>query len=446
MFHLAGTPWRVVFNPECRPPRGTTAAGDVFFSRHAYLASNVVVTCGKEGYDLDPSRAVFFTMDEGFYVYIYQKNNTYFAQISDGLEALGADELKTLGATDTKPGFRGIHFTANKETLYRIVYNARLISRVLAPLVSFPCKDGDTLYRKAKQVAWSDFLTPFYTFAIFANVSNSEINHSQFAGLRLKDAIADYFRQKTGKRPNVNPKFPDVWFNLHIRDNTAMISLDVSGGAMHKRGYRKHSVDAPIQETLAAAIIKLSGWDGSVPLIDPMCGSGTLLCEALMHYYRIPAGILRKHTGIKYMPDYDPAIYKAMVSSSHRQITSFQDRLIYGSDIDQKAVDAARRNANRIPGGDKIRFERKNYKYLDRLENKVIVCNPPFGIRLKPMAAMEDFYRSFGDFLKQNCTGSTAYIYFGEREHIKHLGLKTAFKKEMKNGGLDGRLVKVELY
>ncbi|MBU0991249.1 MAG: class I SAM-dependent RNA methyltransferase [Proteobacteria bacterium] len=379
-------------------------------------------------------------------MYIYQETNDYFAQISDGLEELGADELKTLGASDVKPGFRGIHFTASQEILYRIVYNARLISRVLAPLVSFPCNDTDALYREAKKIKWSDFLSSWFTFAVFSNVSNSNINHSQFASLRLKDAIVDYFREKTGKRPNVDPKNPSVWFNLHIRDDRALISLDVSGGSLHKRGYRKHTVEAPIQETLGAAIIKMSGWDGSVPLIDPMCGSGTLLCEALMHHCMIPSGFLKKQTGVKFLPDYNEKVYKIIVSTSNRKIRSFQDRLIFGYDIAQQAVDAARRNANRIPGGAQIRFEQKNFKHIDKLENSVIVCNPPFGIRLKPSDDMGEFYAAFGDFLKQKCQGSTAYIYFGEREYIKHLGLKTTFKKEMKNGGLDGRLVKVELY
>lgn len=379
-------------------------------------------------------------------MYIYQSKNAYFAQISDGLEELGVEELKELGVSDLTPAYRGIHFQAPKEVLYRVVYNARLISRVLAPLVAFPVKDGDSLYREAKRIKWTDFLSERMTFAIFANVSESEINHSQYAALRLKDAIADYFREKKGIRPNVDTKSPDVWFNLHIRKNRAQISLDASGGSLHKRGYRKHTVDAPMQETLAAAIIKMSGWDGSKPLIDPMCGSGTLLLEALMHHCRIPASFLKKRTGVMCLPDFNEEMYKYEVSISNRKIKSFEDRLIYGYDIDDHAVDATRRNASRIPGGDKIRLERKNFKHIDRLENSIIVCNPPYGIRLKPNTDMGEFYGAFGDFLKQRCQGSTAYIYFGDREYIKDLGLKPSFKKEMKNGGLDGRLVKVELF
>ncbi len=379
-------------------------------------------------------------------MYIYQEKNAYFAQISDGLEELGAEELKELGVSEVRPGYRGIHFKAPKEVLYRVIYNARLISRVLAPLASFPVKDGDSLYREAKKIRWTDFLSERMTFAVFANVSESDINHSQFAALRLKDAIADYFREKKGVRPNVDTKTPDSWFNLHIRQNKAVVSLDASGGSLHKRGYRKHTVDAPMQETLAAAIIRMSGWDGSRPLIDPMCGSGTLLLEALMRHCMIPAGFLKKRSGAWCLPDFNEEIYRYEVACSNRKIRSFEDRLIFGYDIDEQAVDASRRNASRIPGGEKIRLDRKHFKHIDQLENSIIVCNPPYGIRLKPNTNMGEFYKMFGDFLKQRCKGSTAYIYFGERAYIKDLGLKASYKKEMNNGGLDGRLVKVELF
>lgn len=379
-------------------------------------------------------------------MYLYQKNNEYFAQISGGMEDLGVEELEGLGATNVRKGFRGVYFKAKQDILYHIVYNARLISRVIAPLVKFSCEDDNALYRKAKSVNWFDFISVKNTFAVFANVSNSTINHSQFAGLRLKDAIVDFFREKGGVRPNVDKLEPDMWFNLHIRNDKAVIGLDVSGGSLHKRGYRVSKVDAPMQETLAAAIIKISEWDGSVPLYDPMCGSGTLLCEALMHYLKVPSGFLRGNTGIPFLPDCNETLLQEQVEASNNKIKTLPAQLLFGSDISQHSILATRKNTRRLPEGSKITLARKNFEHLGNIENAVIVCNPPYGIRLKQIDDLKGFYKRFGDFLKQNCKGSTAYIYFGEREYIKHLGLKASFKKELKNGGLDGRLVKVELY
>jgi len=229
--------------------------------------------------------------------YQYQKDCRYFAQVADGLKKAGAEELSEIGAKDVSPEFSGIHFRADKSTLYRINYLSRFISRCLAPLKSFACSDTDTLYQKAKQIGWEDFFTEGRTFAVSGNVSNSAITHSKYAALRLKDAVADYFKEKTGLRPDVSVRDPDILLNLYIRNDKAVISLDTSGGALHRRGYREETVTAPMQETVAAAIIRYSEWDGSVTLYDPLCGSGTLLCEALMQYSNIPSGIFRNRFG-----------------------------------------------------------------------------------------------------------------------------------------------------
>ncbi|MCP5107607.1 MAG: class I SAM-dependent RNA methyltransferase, partial [bacterium] len=181
--------------------------------------------------------------------------------------------------------------------LYKINYCSRILQRVLAPLVSFPCPGHHVLYKKAYHFQWSDILRLDRTFAIQANVSHSEITHSRFAAQRLKDAIVDYFRKKYGKRPDVNPRDPHILLNLNIRENQAVISMDTSGQSLHRRGYRISSVTAPMQETVAAAVIRLSGWKGEKPLLDPMCGSGTLLAEALMMYCNIPPGFKRKRDG-----------------------------------------------------------------------------------------------------------------------------------------------------
>ncbi|MEA3279028.1 MAG: THUMP domain-containing protein [Thermodesulfobacteriota bacterium] len=378
--------------------------------------------------------------------YKYQRDSRYFVRIAEGVEEAGAEELAELGAEDIAPEFRGIYFRADKSTLYRINYLTRLASRCLAPLISFNCHDTDTLYKKAKQIQWEDFFDKDSTFAVMGNVSDSNISHSKYASLRLKDAVADYFRGKTGKRPDVSIRNPDILLNLHIRHDKAEISLDTSGGALHRRGYREETVLAPMQETVAAAIIRFTEWNGSVPLYDPMCGSGTLLCEALMRQCNIPSGIFRKKFGFEFLPDFDGSIWKQVKKEGDASIRELPQRLIAGSDLSEEAVDAARINIMGLNYGKNVRVERADFRELPAIEGQVIVANPPYGFRMGGDEDLEAFYKDLGDFLKQKCKGSTAYIYFGERRYIKKIGLKASWKKPIKAGGLDGRLVKYEMY
>ena len=375
-----------------------------------------------------------------------QTHTTYFAQIADGLEAIGAAELAELGAVDTRPVRRGIHFKADRSSLYRINYCARLNSRVLAPIQSFACPDASAIYRAARRIDWTRFFGLDQTFAVFASTAGSTVPHSQFAGLKLKDAVADQFREAFGRRPDVDPRTPDLWINLYVEKDRGTISVDTSGGSLHRRGYRTRSGDAPMQETVAAAMVRLSGWDGRVPLADPMCGSGTLIIEAVMAYCRIPAGYLRHRFGFQQLPDYDPNVWKTVKDEAASRIRKLADRLIYASDIDPQAVSATRANCKMVPHARTVNVLRMDFRQIEGLENRVILCNPPYGIRMKRQDGLEDFYRQLGDFLKQRCKGSEAYIYFGNREMIKRIGLKPAWKKPLRNGGLDGRVVKYEMY
>jgi putative N6-adenine-specific DNA methylase len=379
-------------------------------------------------------------------IYQYQKDGRYFAQIADSLKEAGAKEIAELGAEDVRPEFSGIHFRAGKSTLYRINYLTRLLSRCLAPLISYACHDTDTLYQKAKQIEWEDFFVQGNTFAVAGNVSDSAISHSKYAALRLKDAVADYFKEKTGRRPDVSVRNPDILLNLHIKDDKAVISLDTSGGALHRRGYREETVSAPMQETVAAAIIQASDWDGSVPLYDPFCGSGTLLCEALMRYSHIPAGIFRNRFGFEFLPDFDGAVWKQVKKEADGHIRELPQGLIAGSDVSAEAVSAARTNLMGLHYGNNVDVERADFRNLSALERHVIVTNPPYGIRMGKDENLEILYKNLGDFLKQKCKGSAAFVYFGKREYIKKIGLKASWKKPIKVGGLDGRLVKYEIY
>jgi putative N6-adenine-specific DNA methylase len=376
-------------------------------------------------------------------MYDYQKNRTFTAQVADGVEDLARTELEELGAADVETGFRFVRFTADDPALCRIVYRSRLVTRVLAPLARFRCLTDKALYSGARDVRWSDFMTPDTTFAVFANVSKSAIGHSQYAALKLKDAVADWFRDRTGSRPRVDPREPDVWLHLHVHEDTATVSLDVSGGSMHRRGYRVRSIDAPMAETVAAAMISMSGWDGKTSLIDPMCGSGTILCEALMHAANLPAGLLRKGFGFLRLPDFHGSVWER--ERLDMPTGEFETNL-RGGDVDPVAVEATRTNLSHLPGGDEVIVGRKDFFERRDLAGTTIVCNPPYGIRLGRDEDMGDWFRRFGDHLKRHCRESVAYVYFGERALLKRIGLRPEWKKPLRNGGLDGRLAKFVMY
>ena len=378
---------------------------------------------------------------------IYQQTNTYFAQIAGGMEEMGARELERLGATELNIINRGLDFKADQETLMRINYCSRLVTRVLAPMHKFRAENAEALYLETKRIDWTNIFRLDQTFAVFANVSYSNIDHSQFAALKVKDSVVDMFRRRfRQQRPNIDAHDPDIWIALHIHENEATLSIDCSGGSLHKRGYRQQALEAPMQETLAAAILEISGWDGKKKLYDPMCGSGTLLSEAWLKAGNIPAQTLRKKFGFMMLPDYDRRVWVKVKFEEENKIKLVRGGLIRGSDINAKAVKLTRENNARLPGGDELIVKTADFRDLPPMENHIIVCNPPYGVRLMKDEDMAAFYKEFGDFLKQKCKGSQAYVYFGNRELVGTLGLKASMKMPIRNGGLDGRLVWYELY
>ncbi|MDZ4700015.1 MAG: THUMP domain-containing protein [Rhodothermales bacterium] len=379
-------------------------------------------------------------------MYLYQENRRFFAQIAHSTEELGALELTELGARGVSTSYRGIFFDANPPSLYRIVYGSRLITRVLAPIAAFHCHNPDYLYRTAMGIEWTDFMQADQTFAVSANVSNSKIRHSKYAALRIKDAIVDQFRERTGGRPDVDTREPDLWINLYIENNHATISIDVSGGSLHRRGYRLEGGMAPMQETVAAAIIRHSGWQGEMPLYDPMCGSGTLLAEAHMHYCRIPAGFLRSRFGFEGMPDFEKRRWNEVKTEMDGLIRPLPEGLIAGSDSSFEAIAMARANLAALPGSEPIRLTVAPYQKLGGLANRTIVTNPPYGLRMGRDENLHPFYAELGDFLKQQCTGSKAFVYAGDRDLLKSVGLRPTWKKPLVNGALDGRLACYEMY
>jgi len=376
----------------------------------------------------------------------YQQHSKFFAQVAGSMEDLGAMELKEFGAKEITPVYRGVHFKTDISHIYRINFQSKFISRILAPLITFDCHSTKYLYSTASNIEWDKLLNNSKTFAIYSNVSNSKITHSRYASLVLKDAIADYFTKKYSERPDINTDSPDVVFNLFIHKNRATISLDTSGEPLHKRGYRQSKGSAPMQETLAAAIVNLSGWEGNKPLYDPMCGSGTLLCEASMNYCRIPSGFKRSRFGFENLPEFDKEEWGEIKENSTKHIRELPSDLIFGSDMSYFAIEDSKLNFKNIPSAQNINLKQTDFMSLPEIHDSIIICNPPYGIRLGTKESTSELYKNLGDFLKQKCKGCTAYIYVGDKDLIAAIGLKPSFKRPLKNGNLDGRLLKIEIY
>ena len=378
-------------------------------------------------------------------MYEYNRNG-FFAQVTGKMEGLCEAELIELGAKDTEVSYKGVYFKADFPTIYKINYTSRLLSRVLAPLVSFPCRSTEYLYQRAKKIHWEDFCSLEKTFSISASVSQSRITNSLYASQCLKDGIADYFRNKYGKRPDVQVVNPDVRFNLHIEKDMAVISLDTSGESLHKRGYRLLAGEAPMQETLAAALIRISKWDGQNTLYDPMCGSGTILCEALMHYCRVPSQKLRNKFGFFNLPEFNKKEWNEIKAECDGKIRPLQKNIICGSDISREAIKVAKKNLAHLTYSESVDLSVKPFQQIEEFENGTLITNPPYGMRLGESDDVQALYKELGDFLKTKCPGTSAFIYTGNPELRKFIGLKTTKRLPLDNGKLEGVLLQIDSY
>lgn len=376
----------------------------------------------------------------------YQKNNRYFAQVPGMMEEICEAELTELGASNTKTSYRGVYFDATLENIYRINYMARMVSRVLAPLKTEHCDDAKQLIKIAQKIRWEEIISLNNTFAITSSVAKSRVTNSLYAAQCLKDGIADYFRERFGRRPDVSVSNPDVRINLHIEEDSAVISLDTSGESLHKRGYRLLAGDAPMQETLAAAMIRLSNWNGEQPLWDCMCGSGTIICEALMHFCKIPSQYLRKKFGFMNLPEFNKDNWLEIKESFDKSIRPLPKDLIKGSDKSQKMIDVAKDNLSRLPFSENIELKCHPFDHVSSFENGLLITNPPYGIRLGEREEVEILYKELGDFIKRNCNGTTAFIYTGEPSLRKNIGLKTSRRIPLVNGKLEGVLLRIDSY
>lgn len=363
-----------------------------------------------------------------------------------GLEGVLADELRKLGAQSVKEGVRSVTFRGDKGFMYKASIALRTAIRILKPIKTTKIYDEEDLYEAIQKIKWERYLDAEGTFAVGAVVNSRNFTtNSHYITLKSKDAIADYFRHKFSKRPNVDLKYPDLKVHIHIQKEWLTISLDASGESLHKRGYRSATNIAPINEVLAAGLILLSGYTGEENFIDPMCGSGTILIEAAMIANHIPANINRKHFAFENWKDYDEDLYFTIQDSLLKKIKSSHFKIM-GFDKAPSAVKKAKQNIINANLEEFIGVHHVNFfnSKKEVFGKTTILFNPPYGERLN--IDVTEFYSKIGDTLKHNYSNSTAWLITSDIQALKHVGLRTSKRIPIKNGDLDCRFVKYELY
>jgi len=361
------------------------------------------------------------------------------AKTLKGLEAVLADELRALGALNVEPGRRMVSFEGDLEMLYRANLCCRTALRVLKPIYTFTAADPDTLYERLKEFDWATLMTPDSTFAVDTVVNSDVFTHSRYATYRVKDAIADWFRDRYDRRPSVRLTDADVILNVHIHDTDVTVSLDSSGESLHKRGWRVAQTEAPINEALAAGIILLSGYRGDTPFVDPMCGSGTFLIEAALIAANINPGVFRRDYAFKRWTDFDTDLFERLWNDDSAERTPSHP--IIGADILKQAIEITNRN---LRAAGVASFVTTEVKPLSRWEQApapegILVMNPPYGERISA-PDMDALYELIGERLKHVFTGWSAWIIGFREEYFQRIGLASSEKIAMLNGSLDCEL------
>ena len=362
-----------------------------------------------------------------------------------GFEELLAGELRQIGAEDIEILNRAVKYSGDKSILYLSNLYLRTALKILKPIGYFDVANENDLYNKVKEISWENHLSADQSLAIDGFTNSKFFNHSQYVALKTKDAIADYFREKYGKRPSVDLEYPDLRINVHITDMRCTLSLDSSGPSLGKRGYKKNQTEAPLSEVLAAGIIMLTLWDKETAFYDPMCGSGTFAVEAALIAGNIAPGLFRNFAFQKWK-DYEPELWKSILEEAKAKVQKIKSPII-ASDSNPRAVSIARANAA-IAGVDKhISFDTVNFhKSLRPFDNGIMVMNPPYGKRLEDEEKMTAFYKMTGDYLKNQYQGWDAWIFSGNPEALKHFGLRASKKSKLFNGQIECSLQKFELY
>ncbi|MCK9399800.1 MAG: THUMP domain-containing protein [Bacteroidales bacterium] len=367
------------------------------------------------------------------------------AKTFEGLEEILAKELSDLGAEDIGLLKRGIEFKGDKKLLYMANYNCRTALRILVPVARFRAADEIMLYDGVRSIPWEKYLDFSGKFAIDSVISYSPFTHSGFVSLKAKDAIVDRFRDRFGKRPDVDTVDPDLRINVHLFKEQCTVSIDSSGSSLHLRGYRKASTEAPLNEVLAAGLLLLSGWDRKTPFVDPMCGSGTLLIEAALLAGKVPSGYYRPLFGFEKWKDFDSKLWDIVKRECEEEIVE-PGVPLRGYDRDEKAVQACLTNIEQAGVGKFVQVEKADFETgLPPYPRGFLLTNPPYGERIK-VDDIKKFYQDLGDVLKKNYAGYTAWLLGSDLEALKFIGLRPSRKIRVMNGPLECRLVKFDLY
>ena len=366
------------------------------------------------------------------------------AKTFQGLEEILAEELTTLGANDIQIGRRMVSFTGDKRMMYKANFCLRTAIRILKPIKNFTAKDADEVYNQIQAIPWEEYLDVNKTFAIDAVVFSEEFRHSKFVSYKVKDAIVDYFREKTGKRPSVRINNPDVLLNIHIAQTTCTLSLDSSGESLHRRGYRQEQVEAPLNEVLAAGMVLMTGWRGECDLIDPMCGSGTIPIEAALIARNIAPGVFRKGFAFEKWVDFDSEMFDEIYNddSQEREFT----HKIYGYDNNPKANEIATHNIKAAGVSKDVTLKLQPFQQLEQPQEKsIIVMNPPYGERISTNDLL-GLYQMIGERLKHAFVGNEAWVLSYREECFDQIGLKPSKKVPLFNGALECEFRKYEIF
>ena len=366
------------------------------------------------------------------------------AKTFQGLETVLATELIELGANNIQIGRRMVSFTGDKELLYRANFQLRTAVKVLKPIKHFRATSADEVYNAVQEIDWTTYLTPETTFAVDSVVFSQEFRHSKFVAYKVKDAIVDQLRERTGTRPNISVTNPDLQLHIHIAEYDCTLSLDSSGESLHRRGYRQETGEAPLNEVLAAGIIMLTGWKGECDFIDPMCGSGTFAIEAALIARGIAPGVYRKAYAFEKWQDFDQELFDAIYEDDSRERTF--DHHIYGYDINRNAVAIATNNVKAAGLSKEITIAQQDFaEFKKPKEQAIIVTNPPYGERISAPDLL-GLYRMIGSTLKHEFTDGTAWVLSYREECFDQIGLKPSLRTPLFNGSLECELRKYQMF
>jgi len=367
---------------------------------------------------------------------------TFFASCSPGLERplLAEARALKLGKPEGQPG--GVQFYGTVEDAWRANLEFRTASRVLMQLSRFKAEDKDALYRGVKKISWDRFLEPDGTFLVHGRTIRSKIDNDMFVSMRTKDAVADWFIERHGRRPDIDKNTPGVRIHVRLNQDRCMVLVDTSGEPLFKRGWRVEQGLAPLRETLAAGCVLSSGWDRRAPLLDPFAGSGTILVEAAMIAANLPPGAWRENFSFQNWPGHDDAKWQAMKKAVVERAALPKKLRLVGSDLDGKMVRAAKANFESAGFGDRIEMTRADAADFAPKKgwNAFVVTNPPYGERIGKAVKLRDDYIRFGKALKAHCSGYHVAVLCGREELARDMDLQAAERFPLKNGGLDCEL------